>query len=44
MLSGAKPQDVIIVMGDLNAMVGSDRSAARTAVGPFGLGSANERG
>jgi hypothetical protein len=43
LLSGAKPQDIIIVMGDLNAMVGSDRSAARTVVGPLGLGSSNER-
>ena len=38
----AGSQDVIMVMGDLNAKVGSGSSGY--AVGPFGLGERNERG
>jgi hypothetical protein len=41
-ISKSKPQDIVIIMGDLNAKVGSDTSAGRAAVGPFGLGVANE--
>lgn len=43
-LSKNKTQDIVTIMGDLNAKVGSDRMAGNAAVGPFGLGIANERG
>jgi hypothetical protein len=41
-LSISRPQDIVIIMGDLNAKVGSVTSAGGTADGPFG-NSANER-
>ena len=41
-LAQCKSQEVKVVMGDLNAKVGSERRG--TAVGPFGLGQCNERG
>uniref|UniRef100_A0A8D8T8A4 Craniofacial development protein 2 n=1 Tax=Cacopsylla melanoneura TaxID=428564 RepID=A0A8D8T8A4_9HEMI len=37
-----KKQDITIVMGDFNAKVGAGRTSS--AVGPFGLGSRNDRG
>jgi len=43
-LSKTRPNDVVMVIGDFNAKVGSDMSTNRSAVGPFGLGNANERG
>ena len=37
-----KPQDIIILLGDMNAKVGRGREGE--VVGPFGLGDRNERG
>ncbi len=37
-------QDVIVVMGDLNAKVGNEQDPMKEIVGPHGLGERNERG
>ena len=37
-----KPHDITLIMGDLNAKLGSER--VEDVVGPFGLGNRNERG
>ena len=39
-----KSQDMIIMMGDLNAKVGKEQDPLNVTVGPHGLGERNERG
>jgi len=39
-----KSQDMVIIMGDLNAKVGKEQDPLRVIVGPHGLGERNERG
>src|SRR5664279_4088214 len=43
-LNRTKPINIVMVLCDFNAKVGSDNSPDRNAVGPFGIGTANERG
>ncbi|XP_045514082.1 craniofacial development protein 2-like [Pieris brassicae] len=43
-LKGIKKQDIVIVMGDLNAKVGSDNSNCERNMGKHGLGVRNENG
>ncbi|CAF4745374.1 unnamed protein product [Pieris macdunnoughi] len=43
-LKGIKKQDIVIVMGDLNAKVGSENSNCERNMGKHGLGARNENG
>jgi len=43
-ISGVPNQDLIILMGDFNAKVGSQQGNSNGAVGKFGFGQRNERG
>ena len=43
-LSSVPPRDMVVILGDFNARVGSDFSVRKAVIGPHGLGERNENG